>query len=82
MALNMRDEFIKASRIHFKAHIENHKMNVENLLNNSVGVAEHPDVMDSIEKELAIIAEYDDKLSVLDKYFGRDFGDWKMLLNE
>ena len=68
MAFNMRDEFIKASRIHFKAHIEKHKMNVENLLNNSVGVAEHPDVMDSIEKELAIIAEYDDKLSVLDKY--------------
>ena len=30
-------------------------MNVENLLNNSVGVAEHPDVMDSIEKELAVI---------------------------
>ena len=82
MAFNMRDEFIKASRIHFKAHIEKHKMNVENLLNNSVGVAEHPDVMDSIEKELAIIAEYDDKLSVLDKYFGRDFGERKMLLNE
>ena len=74
MAYNMRDEFIKASRIHFKAHIEKHKMNVENLLNNSVGVAEHPDVMDSIEKELAIIAEYDDKLSVLDKYFSIDNG--------
>ena len=74
MAFNMRDEFIKASRIHFKAHIEKHKMNVENLLNNSVGVAEHPDVMDSIEKELAIIAEYDDKLSVLDKYFSIDNG--------
>ena len=82
MAYNMRDEFIKASRIHFKAHIEKHKMNVENLLNNSVGVAEHPDVMDSIEKELAIMAEYDDKLAVLDKYFGGDYGDWKMLLNE
>ena len=82
MAYNMRDEFIKASRIHFKAHIEKHKMNVENLLNNSVGVAEHPDVMDSIEKELAIMAEYDDKLGVLDKYFGGDYGDGKMLLNE
>ena len=82
MAFNMRDEFIKASRIHYKAMIERHKMNVENLINNSVGVAEHPDVMDSIEKELGIMAEYDDKLSVLDKYFGRDFGDGKTLLNE
>jgi len=82
MAFNMRDELIKASRIHFKAHIEKHRMNVENLLNNSVGVAEHPDLMDSIEKELAIIAEYDDKLEMLNKYFQGDFGDTKTLLNE
>ena len=82
MAYNMREELIKASRIHFKAHIEKHKMNVENLLNNSVGVAEHPDLMDSIEKELAIIAEYDDKLEMLNKYFQGDFGDTKTLLNE
>ena len=82
MAFNMRDEFIKASRIHFKAHIEKHRMNIENLLNNSVGVAEHPDIMDSIEKELEIISEYDDKLEMLNKYFQGDFGDTKTLLNE
>jgi len=82
MAFNMRDELIKASRIHFKAHIEKHRMNVENLLNNSVGVAEHPDLMDSIEKELDLIAEYDDKLEMLNKYFKGDFGDTKTLLNE
>ena len=82
MAFNMRDELIKASRIHFKAHIEKHRMNVENLLNNSVGVAEHPDLMDSIEKEWDLIAEYDDKLEMLNKYFQGDFGDTKTLLNE
>jgi len=82
MAFNMREELIKASRIHFKAHIEKHKMNVENLLNNSVGVAEHPDLMDSIEKELDLMAEYDDKLEVLNKYFDKDFGEGKTLLNE
>ena len=60
---------MKASRLHFQAHIEKHKVNVNNLLRNVVGVAEHPDIMDTIEKELAIIAEYDDKLEVLDKYF-------------
>ena len=60
---------MKASRLHFQAHIEKHKINVNNLLRNVVGVAEHPDIMDTIEKELAIIAEYDDKLEVLDKYF-------------
>ena len=46
------------------------------LLENNVGVSEHPDLMDTIEKELAIIAEYDDKLSMLRKYFcsGRSAG--------
>ena len=65
----MRSDLIKASELHFKAHIEKHRINVENLLEKGVGVAEHPDIMDTIEKELEIMAEYDDKLSVLNKYF-------------
>ena len=28
MAVNMRNEFIKASKIHFEAHIEKHRVNV------------------------------------------------------
>ena len=70
----MRKEILKASRLHFKAHIEKHKVNVNNLLRNPAGVAEHPDIMETIEKELEIIAEYDDKLSVLNKYFTIDNG--------
>ena len=66
---SMRDDLIQASRLHFEAHIEKHRINVENLLDNGVGVAEHPDIMDTIEKELEIMAEYDDKLSILNKYF-------------
>ena len=65
----MRKQILKASRLHFQAHIEKHRINIENLLNNTVGVAEHPDIMETIEKELDIIAEYDDKLEMLDKYF-------------
>ena len=70
----MRSDLIKASKLHFQAHIEKHRVNIENLLENGVGVAEHPDIMGTIEKELEIIAEYDDKLSVLDKYFSIDNG--------
>ena len=65
----MRSDIIKASELHFKAHIEKHRINIENLLENSVGVAEHPDIMETIEKELEIIAEYDDKLEIIKKYF-------------
>lgn len=66
---NFKDKIIEASKAHFKGHIEKHKMNVEILLSSHVGVAEHPDVMETIEKELAIIAEYNDKLEMLNKFF-------------
>jgi hypothetical protein len=39
------------------------------LLENPVGVAEHPDIMETIEKELGMIAEYHDKLEMLETYF-------------
>ena len=65
----MRKQILKASRLNFQAHIEKHRINVENLLNNTVGVAEHPDILETIEKEINMIAEYDDKLEMLDKYF-------------
>ena len=65
----MRKDLIEASKLHFKAHVEKHRINIENMMENSVGVAEHPDIMDTIEKELGIISEYEDKLAVLNKYF-------------
>ena len=65
----MRKDIIEASKLHFKAHIEKHRINVENLLEKGVGVAEHPDIMETIEKELHTMAEYDDKLEILKKYF-------------
>ena len=67
--INMREDLINASKLHFRAHIEKHRINVETLLEKGVGVAEHPDIMNTIEKELEIIAEYDDKLNILNKYF-------------
>jgi|TARA_R100000030_G_scaffold32343_1_gene23940 hypothetical protein len=77
----IRKQILKASRLHFKAHIEKHRINVENLLQNTVGVAEHPDIMETIEKELEIMAEYDDKLEILDKYFFMEYPK-KELINE
>lgn len=65
----MRDQLINASEIHFKAHIEKHRVNIETMLRNPIAIPEHTDIMEAIEKELEIIAEYDDKLEVLNKYF-------------
>ena len=80
---HLRRQMLVAVRDHAQAHIDKHRMNVENLLQNRVGVAEHPDIMETIEKELAVIAEYDDKLSVLNKYFPKDYSgdDTRKLIN-
>ena len=71
--MNYREDLIKVSELYFRAQIEKHKVNVENLLENQVGVAEHPDIVETIEKELEVIASYDEKLNVLQKYFKGDF---------
>lgn len=65
----MRKEMIEATRQHAIAHIQKHKMNVEIYLTNPVGVGEHSDIMDAIEKELTVMAEYQDHLEILDLYF-------------
>jgi len=79
--ISMREDLIKASRLHFKAHIEKHRINIENMMENSVGVGEHSDIMDTIEKELAIMAEYSDKLEMLNIYFRLDYESSKEVLN-
>ena len=65
----MRTEILDALRVHFSAHILKHKMNVEIMLKNPTALPDHTDLMDAIEKEMAVIAEYMDKLEVLDKHF-------------
>lgn len=60
---------IQSLKNHAVAHIEKHRMNVEVFLNNPVGVGEHSDIMDTIEKELNAMAEYHDQLEILNTYF-------------
>ena len=69
MARDMSEQFIKAWWLHFQAHIEKHRINVENLMENAVGVGEHGDIMDTIEKEMEEISKYHDLLEVIDTYF-------------
>ena len=65
----MREKIIEAVKEDAKGHIEKHKMNVEVLMQKPVGIGEHGDVLTEIEKELKIVAEYDDQLEMLNKYF-------------
>ena len=68
-----RDKLIESIRSYLQGNIDKHKANVDNLLDNNVALAEHPDIIETIEKELDIIAGYEDKLNVLLKYFPKVF---------
>ena len=54
---------------YLEANIKKHVANVWVLLENPSGVADHPDIMTTIEGELQKISEYQDKLKALDNYF-------------
>ena len=60
---------IEALKAHAVGHIEKHKVNVEVILQKAVGIGEHGDILTEAEKELKIIADYDDQLEMLNKYF-------------
>lgn len=65
----LREQMINAALKHAEAHIEKHRMNVEIYLTNPVGVGEHSEVMDEIEKQLDEMARYQDHIDILENYF-------------
>ena len=65
----LREQMINAALKHAEAHIEKHRMNVEIYLTNPVGVGEHSEVMDEIEKQLDEMARYQDHIDILKNYF-------------
>ena len=64
-----RDNIINALAKSAAAGVERHRMNVEVLLSNPVGVSEHPDIMDTIEGELDMMEKYISRQSILKVYF-------------
>ena len=67
----MRDMILNASKSYYVGLINKHIANVEIYLSKSVGIGEHSDILASIDKEIAEIGKYDDRLSMIIKYFER-----------
>ena len=65
----MKKELLSVLETNFLANILKHKMNVEIMLNNPMAIHEHTDWMAAVEKEIAHMAEYGDKLEILKKHF-------------
>ena len=69
----MRELLISAARSYYMGLMNKHISNVEILLTNPVGISgvadKHQDIQEAIEIELGIIADYNDKLEVLQRFF-------------
>ena len=66
----------------YSAEIDSAKMNLSILHEKAVGIGEHSDIIETIEKELDMLASYEDKLEVLNKHFSNTSEDNKKLLND
>ena len=66
----LRQQMIQAARKHAEAEIELHKTNIEVYMKNVVGIGEHSDIIETIQKELDKMATANDRLEMLDKHFG------------
>jgi len=60
---------LKALKLKLEGEIAVAQANVNVYLNQSVGIGEHPDVVEAIESQIEKIAEAEDKIQVLNNYF-------------
>ena len=65
----MLDPKIKAMKRLYNAEIDVYKAEVQNYLDNPVGVGEHGNLIETMDTLVAKIAEAEDKLIVLETHF-------------
>lgn len=61
----MKEQITRTLQALFESMRDKHLTNSKILMEQGVGVAEHPDILATIEEELGRAAEYDDKLEML-----------------
>jgi len=70
MALHMREQLLRAVLAHAQGEIEKHKVNVKIYLEHPVGIGEHPQHIDELDKLFQKIADAQEKLEAIKDYRG------------
>ena len=65
----MKNQLIKAVRMHAEGELERAKTNIMVYMNNSVGIGEHSDIVEAVQEELDKMAQADDRLQMIQAYF-------------
>ena len=66
----VKEQLIQAAKQHAEAEIQLHKTNINVYMEKVVGIGEHSDIIETIQKELDKMAAANDRLEMLNKYFG------------
>jgi hypothetical protein len=66
--MNLKMALINALEDRYQARISEADATIKIYLNNSVGIGEHPQHLDEIDKQLAIITDSEEKLTALQAF--------------
>jgi|TARA_B100002019_G_scaffold10788_1_gene8663 hypothetical protein len=65
----LKENLIKAAKLHAEAEIMLHKTNIQVYMEKVVGIGEHSDIVETINKELDAMAAASDRLEMIEKHF-------------
>ena len=60
---------LNALLLQYKSEIAKAKANIRVYLKNPAGIGEHPDLVSAVDSQIEIIANAEDKISVINKYY-------------
>ena len=64
----LKQKLIEAAKAHAEAEVKLHKTNIDVYMEKVVGIGEHSDII-KLSQELDAMAQADDRLEMLNKYF-------------
>jgi len=66
--MSMREQLLKAARMHAEGELERAKTNILVYLDQSVGIGEHSDIVEAIQEELDKMAAASDRIEMLEVF--------------
>jgi len=67
--MNLREQLVKAARMHAEGELERAKTNIMVYMNNATGIGEHSDIVEAIQEELDKMAHATDRIDIVRKIF-------------
>ena len=65
----MKEQLVKAARMHAEGELERAKTNIMVYMNHSVGIGEHCYIVEAIQEELDKMAMATDRIEMLERHF-------------